>query len=289
MIMIKKRSLILLSLLLAFQLAARSKGHLVIIGGGDIPDSIRQKIIEFAGKERAEILVIPYASDDPRDSGTYNVDIFKKLGCGKIDWLVLDPNTVNSDEVVAKLKTTTGIYFSGGDQSRLTKLMLNTKVLARIREIYENGGVIGGTSAGAAIMSKVMITGNELINKDPDNPFKTIQAGNVEVVEGFGFIDRVIIDQHFVVRRRQNRLISLILANSGQLGIGIDEATAIVVNPDDTFIVLGEGSVLVYDASHAKNIKQDQKGYFGVEKMITHILIAGDMFNIKKRVLLKGK
>jgi cyanophycinase len=261
----------------------------VIIGGGDIPDSIRQKIIEFAGKERAEILVIPYASDDPRDSGTYNVDIFKKLGCGKIDWLVLDPNTVNSDEVVAKLKTTTGIYFSGGDQSRLTKLMLNTKVLARIREIYENGGVIGGTSAGAAIMSKVMITGNELINKDPDNPFKTIQAGNVEVVEGFGFIDRVIIDQHFVVRRRQNRLISLILANSGQLGIGIDEATAIVVNPDDTFIVLGEGSVLVYDASHAKNIKQDQKGYFGVEKMITHILIAGDMFNIKKRVLLKGK
>ena len=285
--MIKKNRLILFFLLLAFQLAARNKGHLVIIGGGDVPDAIRQKIIEFAGGERADMMVVPYASDDPQDSGTYNVDIFKKLGCGRIDWLVLDPNSVNSDEVLAKLKTTTGIYFSGGDQSRLTKLMLNTRVLARIREIYENGGVIGGTSAGAAIMSKIMITGNELINKDADNPFKTIQAGNVETVEGFGFIDRVIIDQHFIARRRQNRLISLQLANPELLCVGIDEATAIVVNPDGTFDVLGEGSVLVYDASHAKNIKLNQKGYYGVEKMITHILVAGDRFNIRKRAVLE--
>jgi len=89
-------------------------------------------------------------------------------------------------------------FFTGGDQVRLTKLFLGTKAISEIKKIYKVGGVVGGTSAGAAIMSKIMITGDELINKDTTSIFFTIQKGNVQTIEGFGFIDDAIVDQHLL-------------------------------------------------------------------------------------------
>jgi cyanophycinase len=264
--------------------AAGPSGHLVIIGGGDITSDIDTRIIDLAGgPEKAFIMIIPYAGADPQASGKEYVEEFKKLGCNRVEWLELTPNTIESDAALAKLNGVTGIFFSGGDQSRLTKLLNGTRILAKIHDIYARGGVISGTSAGAAIMSRIMITGNELINRDQENPFKAIQAGNVETTEGFGLVDTMIIDQHFILRRRHNRLISVVLTNPQLLGVGIDERNAIVVNPDRTFEVMGPSAVLVYDATHARDIHQNAHGYLGASNLVSHILLAGDRFDLAKR------
>ena len=130
-------------------------------------------------------------------------------------------------------------------------------------------------------MSKLMITGNELINKDSSDIFISIQKNNVEVKEGFGFIKTAFIDQHFIKRKRLNRSISIVLENPELLGIGIDESTCIIVNPDDTFEVLGENQVIVFDASNCSEIKVDKNGNLGAENIKMHILLSGDKFDIK--------
>jgi len=144
--------------------------------------------------------------------------------------------------------------------------------------------VISGTSAGAAIMSNIMITGNEHIWDDSTRKFTTIQKGNIEATQGFGFIEDVIIDQHFVRRKRHNRLISMVLENPDQVGIAIDESTAIVVYPDRTIEVLGEYTVLVYDARDATDISTDANGNLAGSDLSFHVLKSGDRFDI-----LEGK
>jgi cyanophycinase len=153
--------------------------------------------------------------------------------------------------------------------------------------IYNNGGVISGTSAGAAVMSKLMITGNELINKDSSDIFISIQKNNVEVKEGFGFVETAFIDQHFIKRKRLNRSISIVLEYPELLGIGIDESTCIIVNPDETFEVLGENQVIVFDASDCSEIKLDKNGNLGVENLQMHILLSGDKFDINNKEVIE--
>jgi cyanophycinase len=153
--------------------------------------------------------------------------------------------------------------------------------------IYNSGGVISGTSAGAAVMSEVMITGNELINKDSTDAFISIQKSNVEVKQGFGFISSAIVDQHFIKRKRHNRLISLVIEKPGLLGIAIDEETSIVVNPDETFEVLGESQVIVLDASDADNINTDKNGNLRADNLKMYLLISGDKFDLKSKEVIK--
>lgn len=255
-------------------------GKLVIIGGGSKPDYILLKIIDFAGGEDAKILVIPNASSDPIKSGEKSVEEFKKLGCTNVDYLFCDKNEADNDFILKKLEGVTGIYFGGGDQSLLTRDLLGTKLLEGIKIIYENGGVISGTSAGAAVMSEVMITGNELVNQDSTSAFIDIKKDNIETTEGFGFLKSVIIDQHFIKRKRLNRLISLVLENPELVGIGIDESTGIIVDHNNEFEVVGEGQVIVFDAKQCKQLKVDENGNLGTENLIMHILISGNKFNL---------
>ncbi|MEO8399156.1 MAG: cyanophycinase, partial [Ignavibacteriaceae bacterium] len=186
-ILFTKKVLLFLIFISPF-LFAQNKGHLVIIGGGSKPEYVLKKIIEFAGGADSKIIVIPNASSDKEGTGIYNANEFKELGCKHSEYISFDKETANSDSILNKVKGTTGIYFSGGDQALLTKDLLGTKLFAEIKNIYKNGGVISGTSAGAAVMSKVMITGNELINNDSTTAFKAIIKNNVETTEGFGFI-----------------------------------------------------------------------------------------------------
>jgi len=264
-----------------------TKGHLVIIGGGDKTKEIMQKIVDFAGGVDAKIIIIPNASSDPLESALYNQEEFKNLGCKNVDYLMFNRTDADKDSLVQKLSGVTGIFFSGGDQAFLTRDMLGSKLLQKVYEIYNNGGVISGTSAGAAVMSKVMITGNELINKDSTDIFITIQKGNVEVKEGFGFVTKAFIDQHFIKRKRLNRTISILLENPDLLGIGIDESTCIIVNPDDTFEVLGENQVIVLDATDASNIQLDKNGNLGAENINIDILLSGDKFDLKTKSVIE--
>ncbi|HPI38422.1 MAG TPA: cyanophycinase [Ignavibacteriaceae bacterium] len=265
----------------------QSKGHLVIIGGGERTDTIMKEIITLAGGNDAKVMIIPNASSIPFEVGAEQKEEFQKLGCRNTGFIVLDSTLVNSDEVIGKFDTVNCVFFSGGDQSNLTRVLNNSKLLTRIKEIYNNGGVVSGTSAGAAVMSELMLTGNELINKDSSASFISIQEKNIEIKQGFGFITTAIIDQHFIKRKRLNRLISLIIENPSLHGIGIDESTAIIVKPDNTFEVLGENQVIVFDATGAKNINRDVNGNLGAEGIKMHILTSGSKFNLLTAEVVK--
>jgi cyanophycinase len=279
--------IIILFLSHCISISSQDKGHLVIIGGGEKTQPIMQKIIDLAGGVDSKIIVIPNASSEPLEAAIYNVDEFKNLGCKNVEYILFKREEADKDSIVEKLSGATGIFFSGGDQSYLTRDLLGTKLLDRVFTIYRNGGVISGTSAGAAVMSKVMITGNELINKDSSEIFITIQKGNVEVREGFGFIKTAFIDQHFIKRKRLNRTISVVLEYPKLLGIGIDESTSIVVNPDETFEVLGENQVIVFNATNCVNIKTDNKGNLSAENIKMDILINGDKFDLKTKSIIE--
>ncbi len=277
---------ILLSLSL-IPLNAQTKGHLVIIGGGDKPGNIIEKIIDLSGGADAKIIVIPNASSVPVESAEYQVDQFKSFGANNVEAITFGKETADADTVLNKLENAGGIFFCGGDQSRLTADLLGTKLLDRIKQVYSEGGVISGTSAGAAVMSRVMITGNELINKDSTEYFNSIEKGNVETTIGFGFITNAVIDQHFIKRKRNNRLLSVILEHPDLVGIGIDESTAILVNPDNTFQVLGESQVIIYNPLHADGIKMDASGKFSVNNVSMNILTAGQKFDLNKLQIIQ--
>jgi cyanophycinase len=287
----KKLLLILSIILIAFLdhgcFAQSSKGHLVIIGGGKRPDYVMKKIVELAGGENAKMIVIPNASSEPLETANRQANEFKNLGVASSDYLIFTKETAEADSNLKKLQDVTGIFFSGGDQSNLTRDMLGTRLLDRIYEIYNNGGVISGTSAGAAVMSEVMITGNELINDDSSNAFISILKDNIEVVQGFGFIKSAIVDQHFIKRKRHNRLISLVIENPELPGIAIDEATSIIVYPDDTFEVMGESQVMILDAGDIKNIQVDKNGNYGAENIKMHLLINGKKYNLKTKKVIE--
>ncbi len=261
----------------------------MIIGGGERTDEIMQKFIELAGGKNATIVVFPMASSVAEEVGSDQARQIKKLGVKESFYLNITADAANQDSTVGKLANVTGVFYSGGDQVLLTAALLNTKVQKRINEIYKNGGVVGGTSAGAAVMSKIMLTGNELINKDSTASFFSLLKDNIEVKEGFGFITEAIIDQHFVVRRRHNRLISVVLQNPALVGVGIDEATSIIVNPDRTFDVLGESVVVVYDATHSKHVRTNKNKYLSAYNMSMHILQSGDSYNLKSKKVAINK
>lgn len=277
-----KINLLLVILLFTSVISPQSKGHLFIIGGGERPEYMMKKIIQLAGGKDSKIIIIPNASGEKIETAEYQLNQFKEYGCSNADYLLFDSLTVDADSNLKKLDGATGIFFSGGDQSRLTRDMLGSKLLNKVRSIYNSGGVLSGTSAGAAVMSKIMLTGNELINTDPDNAYISIQKGNIETVEGFGFIESAVIDQHFIKRKRNNRLISVVLENPSLLGIGIDEATAILVYPNKSFEVVGENQVIIYDAGKA-DIKPGKNDNLSAQGMKMHILSDGQKFSLDKK------
>lgn len=284
--MIKKFSIVLLALifLLSVENCASAKGKLVIVGGVQVK-SIMQKFVELAGGSKAKIIIIPNAGSQPIENSLIQIEEFKELGAYS-DYLLFTRETADADSNLKKLNDATAVFFLGGDQSDLTRDMLGTKLLQKVFDLYYKGGLVGGTSAGAAVMSEVMITGNELINKDSTRNFITIERGNVETTQGFGFLKTVIIDQHFLKRKRHNRTISTLIEHPNLLGVAIDESTAIVVYPDDTFEVIGNNQVLVYDPTDSRNIREDKNGNLGISNMKLHVLISGDKFDLKaKRVI----
>lgn len=284
-----KKYLLLAFIILYFlsnPIFSQGKGHLVIIGGGEKTVEIMQRIVELAGGIDSKIIVIPNASSYPEEAAISTVEQFKNIGCKNVDYILFRREDADKDSLVEKLSGANGIFFSGGDQSFLTRDMLGTKLLNKVFEIYNNGGVIAGTSAGAAVMSEIMITGNELINKDSSDFFITIEKGNVEITEGFGLLKSAFIDQHFIKRKRLNRTISVVLEHPDILGIGIDESTCIIVKPDDTFEVLGENQVIVFDASNSSGIKTDKNDNLGADNIKMHVLLNGDKFNLQTKEVI---
>ena len=283
----KQRALAALALALLpapAALAADGFGHLVIIGGGARPDYLMREIVELAGGESCSLTVIPMASGEPLDVALYQRWQLEEAGCPEVDFVRFDREGADSAEVVSALDGSTGVFLSGGDQRRLADLMMGTRLLERVREILAGGGVVAGTSAGAAIMSEVMITG-DVVDGDEESRFDRIRQGYVDTRPGFGFVRRAIIDQHFVARGRQNRLLSLVLENPELIGVGIDESTAAVFTSPDSFRVLGESNIVVYDAGRAGGVGTDADGDFSASGVRVHLLTTGQGYDLAGRVV----
>lgn len=277
--------ILLLIVSLSLPVCSQTKGKLVIIGGVQTSEIVK-KYVELAGGKDARIIVIPNAGSDPVYWSKEQVKEFTDLGA-QADYLLFTRETADNESNLKKMDWANAVFFLGGDQSVLTRDMLGTKLLEKVFDIYNNGGVVGGSSAGAAVMSEVMITGNELVNPDSNDAFITIEKNNIETKKGFGFIKNAIIDQHFLKRKRHNRTISAVIEHPNLLGIAIDESTSIIVYPNDTFEVLGNNQVLVYDATSATNIREDFKGNLGISNMKLQVLISGDKFDMKNKQVIE--
>lgn len=250
--------------LLALPLAgAAPKGHLVIVGGGGTTDAIVAKTIELAGGKGAKMVVVAQASSRP-EAGDESVRFWKEKGVEIVVSIDLGDEPASRKAIeVADL-----IWFPGGDQSRLMAGLGMTALPAAIRARYEAGAVVGGTSAGAAVMSRVMIVGGETAD------LTIVRSDTVLTADGLGLWPDTIVDQHFVRRQRFNRLLSAVLDRPDLVGIGIDEKTAVVVS-GSSFEVVGESNVLVVDARGARVEKKEKGTPPGAADLKLSVLRAG--------------
>lgn len=220
------------------------RGQLVIIGGAEDKEGdckILREFVRRAGGVKARIVIMTAATELPREVGENYIRVFERLGVedARIVDTVTREDTTSSSALEA-IEKATGVFFTGGDQARITDILKDSELDAAIHKRYSEGIVVGGTSAGAAVMPDVMIVEGD----SETNP-------RVEVVKmgpGMGFLPGVVIDQHFSQRGRLGRLLSALAQQPAVMGFGIDENTAIVVNGNE-FEVVGEGAVTVVDVA----------------------------------------
>jgi len=254
-----------------------ANGTLIIIGGGDISESLNKKIMEISGGLQIPIVVIPTADGrENYDENFGEAGMLRKMGATNVTVLhTTDRNVANTEEFVKPLLDAKLVWFSGGRQWRLVDAYKNTLTEKMLWKVLENGGTIGGSSAGATIQGSFLARGDTKNNQ--------VMMGDHQ--DGFGFLSNVAIDQHVLARNRQFDMFEILRNRPELLGIGIDESTAIIVN-GDIFEVVGKSYVVVYDGkfwsregSELKNLPE--KG------QIFYFLREGDRYNLRERILIK--
>lgn len=248
-----KRYLLMLSLWLAGLgcLEAGAVERLVLIGGGNHPPRAVARFAEWAkltGQSDPRVLIVGWASEVVRaaDEPTLIETELAALGIRAFDHAP-HPNDVAAqrDVLEKQIREASGIFFLGGQQHRVMNVVAkNPWLMSAFHERYRAGVVFGGTSAGTAIMSRTMITG--------DGDFTVICPGAVVTAPGLGMLEDVVLDQHFIRRQRWNRLMSVLLQGHETLGIGVDEDNALAVEGNRTAEVVGPGLVAVIDARGAR-------------------------------------
>ncbi len=259
--------LILVSISLCPVAAFAQKGTLVIAGGGNTGPDIVSKTLALAGGGRAIVAVLPQSSGEP-DAGDSSVKMWRDAGAGEVVKVSFDDRTA----AAATLARATLIWMPGGDQNRFMKAIDATGLDEVIRERYRAGAVVGGTSAGAAIMSSAMITG--------DADLQALTAGRTVLAPGLGLWPDVIVDQHFLKRQRGNRLISAVLDRRTLVGVGIDESTAVVVH-GSSFDVIGKSAVVVIDPRKARVAAAAAGAIPAGEGLKLSVLRAGMSYSLK--------
>jgi cyanophycinase len=246
--------------------------RLVIVGGGERPPAALARFVLWAGGASARVLVVPWASAEPKESCDALIAELKVPGPKEIVCAPAEPlddkgkagplDAASRALFLGELAAAGGVFFSGGDQARIMDVLADAELLAAVRQRHAAGVVFGGTSAGAAVMSLRMITG--------DGDFTVIDGDKVEVREGLGLVPGVIVDQHFVKRQRENRLFGLVLKHPEERGVGIEEDTAILVTGGRHAEVVGKGPVLLVDAK-------------GKDKLAITLLRSGQTVDLAKR------
>ncbi|WP_316734546.1 cyanophycinase [Pedobacter aquatilis] len=275
----KKISLSLILVIFGFASFAQNKGSLFIIGGGNRSDELMQKMLQTANLKASDyIIVLPMSSEVPDTGFDFFAKQIKKLDNRVIRNFNFAKHDVNDKKWIDSLANAKLIYILGGDQSRFMKVVLNTPVYDAIHKAFKNGSTIAGTSAGAAVMSKYMITGTQLLDTVYKETFNKLWDKNIEFSQGMGLLENTIIDQHFLKRNRYNRLISALAAHPDMVGVGIDESTAIIVHGNKA-TVAGESQVI--RIASPQNLKKTDKGLLKFTKAEFGIFTDGDVIDIK--------
>jgi cyanophycinase len=237
-----------------------------VVGGGGTGPEIVARALELSGGKKAIVVVLPQSSAAP-EAGDSSVKMWLEAGAAEAEKVAF------SDPAAAeKLRRATLIWMPGGDQNRFMKAIDGTGLTEVIRERHRAGVTVGGTSAGAAVLAEAMFTG--------DADLKSIKAGATVTSRGLAIWPEVLIDQHFLARQRNNRLMSAVLDRPSLVGIGIDEGTAVVAR-GDSFEVIGKSSVMVIDARDAKVDKSVAGGLATARGLNVAVLKAGQRYTLR--------
>jgi cyanophycinase len=253
---------------------------LMPIGGNESHKKplVLQEFVNRAGGDHADIVIFPQPSI-LADTGNEYTALFLKLGARSARSLDFRARVeANAEDFSAAVQSASGIFISGGTQMRLPVLIGGTPLEAAILEAYRRGVIIAGTSAGAAVMPKVMIG----YGKGGATP----REGMAHFTPGLGLTEKIVFDQHFRQKDRLGRLIYLIASHPGLLGVGIDENTAAIVEDESSITVTGSGAVTIVDGSkmEATNVAEIERGgAVAVSNIRIHILTEGCSFDVASR------
>jgi len=263
-----------------------TRGWIIPIGGAENKENDRhilERFVRCSGDRDADLVVIPTASR-LHETGPRYEKLFRDIGAARVT--VMDFDTRRDCQEpgrLQRLEEASGIFFTGGNQLRLTTLLGGTPVAKLIRTRNAAGVTVGGTSAGASILSEHMIAfGDE---------GSSVISGSVQLAPGLGLTNRFIIDQHFRQRDRLGRLLTALAYNPFAIGIGLDEDTAAFIGPDETVEVEGSGGVTIVDAADVSYSSMDSvvEGQpVCMLGMRLHVLVAGATFNLHTRMASAG-
>lgn len=254
--------------------------RLVIVGGAEdrLQDRIiLRKYVDYCGGSQGRIRVITAASGDPESVWQSYRDVFMSLGVQDVQRLALDDRaSAHQPQLQAEILQADGIFMSGGDQSKLMDTLWDTPAYQALHQAFHlNRCCIGGTSAGAAVMSRHMIAQGPAVLR----PSK--EAVDTDI--GLGLLSQAVVDQHFSERRRLARLLSTLAMRPDLLGVGIDEDTALVIERGEAIEVIGKGTVTLVDPSQMQsNVNEletlEQIEMLGVQ---LHLLPAGHRYSLR--------
>jgi len=257
------------------------RGWIVPIGGAENKENdqrILARFVAVSGGKEADIVVIPTASR-LHETGPRYENLFRELGAGRVTVMDFDTRRdCQEANRLQRLEAASGIFFTGGNQLRLSTLLGGTPVATLVRRRNAAGVAVGGTSAGASILSEHMIAfGDE---------GSSVISGSVRLAPGLGLTNRFVIDQHFRQRDRLGRLITALAYNPFAIGIGLDEDTAAFIGPDELLQVEGSGGVTVVDASEVTFSSMDtvtEGQPVCILGLKVHILVSGATFDLHTR------
>jgi cyanophycinase len=260
----------------------KPKGRLIIIGGHEQKQgerTILKAVAQRARGERGHLAIITVASSQPEELGREYRAIFKDLGVGQVDVIDIRTRDEAADEkLIRKLAGVSVVFFTGGDQLRITSQISDSPLFRCMRDLHETGATIAGTSAGAAAMPETMLIAGA---SDKSNRISAL-----EMAPGLAFLSGVVIDSHFAERGRMGRLLGAVAQNPRNIGLGIDEDTAIVVTGGGRFEVIGSGAVYAVDGmdiSYSSLSEKKPEGILSIYDVKLHVLGQGDHFDLNER------
>lgn len=272
------------ALLAAFAFTAlltygQNKGNLFIIGGGDRSPALMKELVETAHLRPTDyIVILPMATSIPEESVAYFSAQLSPVCSNPIASFNFTKAQANDNQSwIDSVQNARLIYITGGDQNKFMDVVKGSRLYDALHRAFRNGATISGTSAGAAVMSQIMITGEER-DKNAREPFKEIKKNNAVTAQGMGFITSAIIDQHFIIRSRYNRLLSVLADHPEKTVIGIDESTAIIVTGKKVKVA-GESQVLV--VSKPQKLRTFSKNKVAFTDARVSLFSPGDTFTLK--------